>query len=287
MSFELCQNFEKEPKIKKAKGFLLEMADEGLIFDIILLDFLFTSNQETPTIVEYGTELLLVLSDEDEKLTLNKAKGVLQSFWIYPVSVFPEAMHSTFQEKSLQHLEEDWQLARGADPINTPHLFRCSLFEFMKVQSEKLYFTQEDIWSFLLENPLPVERDTDTKNWGKLVNGWALRTFRKFLERFSAIEGVPEGSALGNTAKGQMQQLRVSPYHLMEHVRQLLFMLAYSTGFDFPIIEREFEQIMQSFNIFKDRNKRVDGFKEEKLQAVEIEIKNLAKAVYRIDYKYF
>lgn len=79
---------------------------------------------------------------------------------------------------------------------------------------------------------------------------------------------------------------------LMENIRQLLYLLAFTTGFDFPIMEREFITIDKRFRRFKQQQKEremaaVEWAKmEELLNRVEKQMENLSMAVYRTDQNY-
>ena len=313
---EISSKFEKHCKIKGAadKYFLKpEEEQKKTTYDVILLDYLFSKDQNENQEIYYGTHLLKEISDAKNENQTLKQKGVLQNYWIFPVTVFPEAMHSSFLEMSLHHLDEDWQLARGADPINTPHLFRCSLFEFMQVQANKVIFTQEEIWRFLVETPPPKDEGEDS--WRHEIKNWALKAFRQFLERFSTIEGIPDNSELGRTAKEEMRKKGSQAYQLMEHMRQLLYKLAYSTGFDHAILEREFEQVWGIFELYKksqenSKSHSMDPILKEnmtlsyngitknsipkrnvlsdnELKEVSKHLRTLGYVIYRIDYKYF
>jgi hypothetical protein len=223
------------------------------IYDIILLDYLFSLEQEND--YKYGTELLKIISDEtdiENRLILGKSVG--QSYWIYPISAFPEAMTSDFQEKSIQHLEKDWQLARGADPINTPHLFRCGLFEFMRTQFEKVYFSAKTIFEFLEKYPFIQD---EGKSYQEAQREWAAHVFRRYIERFSGIEGL-HNSPFKTTMNEHLHQDSIrSERELMQSVRQLLFYLAFSTGHSAPVIKMELNQIINlSKNIFGDDYKK-------------------------------
>ncbi|MCB9266994.1 MAG: hypothetical protein H6558_18360 [Lewinellaceae bacterium] len=303
ISADICP----QASVSKAIKHYFSNSDQKIVYDIILLDYLFS---EPKSSIHYGTELLEQIADPNNKV--KEGKGVFQSYWIHPVSVFSEAMLSDFQEKSLQHFEKDWQLARGADPINTPHLFRCSLYEFMDVQFRKIFFTEEDLWSFLADNPIRGSQLTGRRQ--------ANLVFRRFIERFSTIEGLPEGSRLAQTIKALMHKPskkadgkpeRSQAKSLMENIRQLLYLLAFTTGFDFPILEREFMTIDKRFRRFRrqkeieiaalrqspeEKTKKTEEEREkidrevkkirQLLKRVEKQMERLSMAVYRTDQNY-
>lgn len=246
--------------------------------DIILLDYLFSYPRDKQ---HYGTALLEAIA---EGKTIRKSRSVSQKYWIHPISVFNEAMYSEMQESSYQHFEPQWNLARGADPINTPHLFRRSLLEFMDVQAELLLFDQEELWEFLTNQGI----DNNLSNGsGRLDRKQKilLNTFRNFLEQFSADEGVDSMSAIGESAKKYMRNQ--DPYIgiLRDHLRQILFLFAYTSGFDFPAIQREFSQIDAIYAAYY-RKKISEPNNEPHLEAVKKVMDVLAEWVYSTAPKY-
>ena len=246
-----------------------------------MLDYLFSRNKGE---LAYGTKLLEAVSNEK----LYKGKGLFQYYWIHPVSVFSNAMQAAFQEKSIQHLEENWQLARGADPINTPHLFRASLYEFMSAQLDKLIFTEKDIYAFLLENPVPQEKPrSGKKRSSSTIRNWARSAFRVFIDRFSATYGAPEGSSL---REGVLDLFKSSPLlkpanDLKERLQQILYLKAYSMGFDTQTLVHEFEGFLECFELFKNRHKE-NAEMREFISKVDVQIDHLANAIYGISGKY-
>ena len=261
------------------------------IYDIILLDYLFSEDNEQ---TGYGTEFFERIrkngNTTEERLT--EGKSILQNYWVHPISVFPDAMHASFLEKSIQSLEEDWQLARGADPVNTPHLFRLSLFEFMHAQLQKLIFKEEEVFEFLLENPFPnmakEEQLAAVRNWGKV-------TLNKLISRFSHLDGLPEKSLLADSIKKHIEWKNLetikdkltfeftksikTSHTLWQHLRQLCFFLGYSTGFDEGEVKKAYHSI---FRLFEKQKEKL-----EHREAIEKELENLSSYIFGISHKYF
>ncbi len=263
------------------------------VYDIILLDYLFSDTEPQ----HYGTKLLEKIECADR----HDGVGVLQSYWIYPISVFNEAIQSDLQEKGYQYLEKYWHLARGADPLNTPHLFRRTLYEFMQAQAGKILFKEKDLWQFMAENPLSEPEKLQNSNAqfktsrNVLSREKAIQAFRRFIERFSMDEGLPSGSALAESVLQQLADLKTRD--LRDHIRQLLYLLGFSVGFDFPVIEREFRAIEDAFEQFRphlegeiEKEKNIadkNSEAEDLLAAIENAMKDLSIAIYSISGKYF
>lgn len=248
----------------------------GVVYDIILLDYLFSVPDHN---LHYGSDLLEAIDENTARL---QGKSILQKYWIHPISVFPEAMLSAFQEKSLQHIEKNWLLARGADPINTPSLFRCSLYEFMQVQFQKLELDEPKLWRFLAYISI-LETGEHKVNTGK-----ALAALYQLLEEFSAIEGAPKGSAIRESVYDMLQNEKYrAGKALLDHLRQLLYLLAYSKGFDAEAIEREYLALRDLFQIYKKEHWQEAGKDEFRdLAAIEEAMRKLAISVYSIYSRY-
>lgn len=249
-----------------------------IIYDIVLLDYLFSYFDELEKGQDpyFGTELLDAIKGADQRDGLS----IRQSYWIFPMTVFNEAIHSDLQERGFQSLEPHWHMIRGADPINTPLLFRSSLLDFMEEQARRILFEEKDLWQFLADS-------LSQKMESKEVKSKAISTYGRFIERFSADEGTPEGSAIGETANERLNGAH-GLKDLRNHIRALLFLLGYSSGFDFPIIEHEFLLIEKAFKKYK-----TNPFNEPKKDHERLETKaqtaldNLAHIIYNISGKYF
>ncbi len=253
------------------------------VFDLILLDYLFSEPEGNQA---RGTDLLDMIKSAERRDGL----GIAQRYWIYPITVFNEAIQSSMQEKGLQYVDEHWHLVRGADPINTPHLFRATLYQFMKAQAQEILFDEIELWAFLAEHGVV------THNGGtRLDRSAAIQAFRRFIERFSVDEGISEKSALGCTANEYLMQKPVtnnagnakepknsiSVKELRDHIRQLFYLLGFSTGFDFPVIEREFQAIEYAFH--STQCDLGDTIRDR----VNIALEHISEGIYSIEGKYF
>lgn len=252
----------------------------GIIYDIILLDYLFSNpiggkEQRDP----YGTALL----DYIQTAAGVDGIGVMQSYWIYPISVFNEAIQSHLQEKGYQYMEKRWQLSRGADPLNTPHLFRRSLFKFMEAQASKVQFDEKDIWAFMAkEDTFLLKKDEKSETKGLFLDrSKAVVAFRQFTERFSIEEGLPQHSALAESVREKLSKSGTKD--LRDHLSQLLYLLGFSVGFDFPIIEQEFKAVKASFQGYKSLNIA----SRDEIKQIEKSMEDLSIAVYSIHGKYY
>ncbi len=271
-----------ETDIHNAKNFFTHPKNEN--YDIILLDYLF-SHAQRDDLVHFGSELITFIEEHEGKGLYNI--GPQQKYWIFPTTAFPEAMQSDFMGKSIQHIEKKWQLARGADPINTPLLFRCALLEFMKAQVDVLLFDEKSLWRFVADNKLT---DGNCSNTQKI----AADIFRRFLYRFSTLEGLTIKSGLGASLWKQILsehgQFKRS-YELMEKLRNVYYLIAYSTGYDANVLRRDmrlvtgfYETAPEDFFIDPDSSSN-EG--QNWKQKVENALHEIGELVYGTKDKYF
>ena len=206
------------------------------IFDIILLDYLFSITESGK--IEYATEFLL----EIDQNKFSKGLGPFQKYWIFPVSVFPTALFSDLQNRGIQHIEKNWHLAKGADPINTPHLFRHNLYEFMCLQFEKIAFTVEDVLLFIKENPILVRHS---------LKDWARQTYRLFAGRYAGIYGILENTAFSLSASRFLNDVGdnnvLNAKDLIETLMSLFFRLGFTSGGDSIRAAREDFRVIQKY----------------------------------------
>lgn len=102
-------------------------------YDLILLDYLLDYKPGGQR--EYGYELLDRI-EHDEELKANR--GPLGRFWIFPITSFDEAFTQKMREQGWNYNTENWLLAQGACPLDTPESFKYYLLSFMNRQLEGL-----------------------------------------------------------------------------------------------------------------------------------------------------
>ena len=224
----------------------------NMVYDLILLDYLFSRERDEDE-VSYGTELLTYLNRPLAGHQFNF--GLLQAFWIFPTTTFLEAMQSDILGNSIQNIEKNWYLAHGADPINTPHLFRYHLFEFMRLQLNKVYFTIDDIFSFLKENPVASNPN---------LKDWARKTYRQFMVRFAGVYAVNEQSSFGRAVTHFLNSSENKDVYkvreIVENFMSLFYQLAFTTGNDnMRFAKEKFQVIKEYYNNFsKYGDKQLD-----------------------------
>lgn len=107
-------------------------------FDVILLDYLLGYQPGGQR--EYGYDLLERMKDKGKQdyRELQDNKGPFGKYWIFPITSFDEAFAQKMREKGWSYNSEDWFLAQGACPLDTPESFKYYLCKLMNSQLKGL-----------------------------------------------------------------------------------------------------------------------------------------------------
>ncbi len=245
----ICYFTEKLEKCKeiKAKGKCNSLHNN--IYDVILLDYLlgddYTDGAKTGN-REYGHDLIVSINNlikNNESLK----KGPMNTFWFFPVSVFANAMLDRLREQGISHISEHWYISRGADPINTPHLFRYNLFQFLKLQIDLAHYEASHIVEFIRDNPISnIEGSDKVRKWAKTVLG-------SFLYRFGKKEILEmDSNNHSKFAKSMLKYIKdeVEDAQIYDYVKELLYLLAYRTNHN-ALEMLELFRFIETHNAFK------------------------------------
>ncbi|MEO0639230.1 MAG: hypothetical protein AAFY70_05870, partial [Bacteroidota bacterium] len=128
--------------------------------DVLILDYFFGIEEMDPE-QQYGHKFIRQLKEgyipseekEEENNELHDKKGkqlhprtrAFGKYWIFPISAFEYAFRSHLRlmgdSTNLSHIE----IGDGADPINSPELFRYLLFSFLRYQKEQITISLEEV----------------------------------------------------------------------------------------------------------------------------------------------
>ncbi len=140
---------------------------EKKVYDLIFLDYLLGDSPDVPgTGREYGHDFLkaLIESRYHERMYSLKV-GPISKFWIFPTSSFPQAFNDKIRQLGLTSLGEDFYMSGGGDPISTPEMFRFNLYNFLKLQVESAYITDEGLAKFVKN----ISRIEQFRHWEKAL----------------------------------------------------------------------------------------------------------------------
>lgn len=233
--------------------------EQKKIYDVILLDYLLgdVSIGKERTGREYSTDILKWIKKNDsfkdytkEKLDTN-LKGPLGKFWFFPISVFSFAFMEDIRKLGYTQLEKEWIIARGADPVNTPELFRYSLFKFMDAQLSRVYRH-----SVVDSKETVLKYNTDLLigflkkyfNNSDTVKQNAINYYSTFLNLYSTFNELKNNKKnKSRLAESIIESQLISKYNpkLFEHFQHLIYMLAYEPAYEWSKMWDEFIIVRQ------------------------------------------
>ena len=246
-------------------------------YDIILLDYLL-GTRPNGNGREYSHELLILLNNicnnvsgykkndaekikyylpkngiDDEILNnvingIIKHKGPLGKFWIMNISSFHTAFLDRLHEQGFGYNSEHWNISRGGDPINTPALFRFSLFSIMLLQKNQGLLKSIDIIRFIYSKKII---DNRVNEWARMVFGeFILKFYTRDVLKFDKEEKSKFACSIIEVSKEQQFQ---SAFNLAEHFRHLLYLLAFDAGFNMQTVWEELQLIKRKIAEIKDK----------------------------------
>jgi hypothetical protein len=234
-------------------------------YDIILLDFLLGHRKlhnENLTSREYINELLEFIDhadknddhdddrhDETEEIKklrkeIIKNKCPLNYFWFFPITSFTTALFDKLREGGLLHHSRHWHLARGADPVNTPELFKYSLLKFMELQINEVDFEKETLVHHL-QNGMTFSDQHEVRDWAKSYYQIFISNFGKF----HIIKQDRDASLFSQSMYKFMINNRTEQLILYEKMRNFLFLLANGTYDDCGQLIKSHEELMREITI--------------------------------------
>lgn len=236
-------------------------------YDIILLDYLLGSKQNSDTIREFAHEFILILNyliDEnfhigkeyfdklfdatqylDLSLGIKENIGPLGKYWIFPISSFSSAMFDKLRSQGIQLISDHWYISRGGDPVNTPELFKYELYSFMKLQVDECLFTIKDLKEFLIQNLHPNESMKSN------IRLWAQKIYPVLVHKFGKTAMLNDASSFGLSARLILADT-FSKFHegyqLFGHIKHLMDCLSEGSFQDIPEMLDELHYIAIKIN---------------------------------------
>lgn len=219
-----------------------EKLQEGT-YDIILLDFLLGYDENNER--EYGYQLLKNIDDHEN---LSSRKNPLNYYWILIISAFPHAFFDKLREQRLSYHSNHWHLARGADPINTPELFKYSLYRLMQLQIEEVDFTKQIIAEHFRYQFISARNDE--------IREWAKSYYQIFISKFGKIHILKNDhtSLFSKTYCDYFSKNRVADMMYYEKMKNFLFLLANGSANDSGQLQMSYMEVSKEMNWTKQEN---------------------------------
>lgn len=238
VEIELVSVSSIDDAIKKIKS--------GKVFDIILLDYLLGYDNKNER--KFGSSFLEELQNH------TSLKAPLNYFWIFVMTSFPAAFFDKIREMGLDHHSDCWRLARGADPVNTPELFRYSLLQLLELQFKEADLRKDKIFDHFLVN-MTFNEDDDIRSWAKSY-------YQIFISRFGVFHQLKqdkECSSFSNSMFSFIKDYRIEDIEFYEKARNFIYLLAHGTHDAVGQLLRSYEEFMLEINDL-DKKQNLDNF---------------------------
>jgi hypothetical protein len=157
--------------------------EKYLRYEIILLDYLLKYDERENYTIEMGTKFL-------EKLQKGEFShlypGPSERYWILPITAHNSAFQDDMVKNQVQHYNEKWYIAEGADVVMTPNKFLWLFFSMLLTQLKEAMFNISDFDKFFddhkLLNKVPIQKIKFPRNHLQL---WAIFFNSSLLNKFA------------------------------------------------------------------------------------------------------
>lgn len=264
--------------------------NDSKIHDIILLDYLLgdvSVGKDERNGREYSTDILKWIKEDKDflRITNNKLnkdlQGPLNKFWFFPISVFSFAFMEDIRQMSYTYYDDDWVIARGADPVNTPELFRYSLFKFMEAQVNEVTKISETFSPNNKHCNLLIAFLNDNFTDTNCVNQTAKNKYHIYLDLYANYNQLQNDKNKSIFIDYLIKSNLFSKINsdLFEHIQHLIYMLAYEPAYEWSKMWDEFIIVKQKVvEAFSDKSDKELIF----LKNIENYIVNLQQQINRL-----
>lgn len=223
--------------------------------DIIIVDYFLgkSSNNEH----KFGHSLLQLLLDEN-----NPHRPLLDRYWIFPISVFDRAFQNHLLSIGQSQIDEKIVLGEGADPVNTPELFRYLFYQFLEAHLNtngvKLEFIAREIL---------VKFENSKKKLGISDDNLKLAVTERYHEIVALSSGLNKIRQAANTSSGPASVFastylqKIDPNKnlvlLCNQIQQLAYLIAYGNAVEWP---RMWEKLLATKTILNNTSIKREYF---------------------------
>ncbi|MDF1546703.1 MAG: hypothetical protein P1P88_02700 [Bacteroidales bacterium] len=216
-------------------------------YDIIMLDFLlgFPKEGETRDKREFGYHLLTKIKEDKE---LQAKKNPINYYWILLMSAFPQAFFDKLREQGLSHHSNHWHISRGADPVNTPELFKYSLYYLMYLQIQEVDFLKIKIANHFARHFAEVKNE---------IRAWAKSYYQIFISKYGKIHNLKtdKKSLFSATYSKYFAEKHKEDLIYYEKMKNFLFLLANGSSSDSSQLQMSYMEISKEI---KWNNKKIE-----------------------------
>ncbi|MFK7925793.1 MAG: hypothetical protein AB8H47_27845 [Bacteroidia bacterium] len=210
--------------------------------DIIILDYFFGIEERHPD-ERYGHKLIKNLKKYHRGLSHSKDVSSIApsnsslafgKYWIFPISAFEHAFQSHLRLMGDSAINDLIEIADGADPINSPELFRYLFYCFMQYQEYRVGYKSKVIRQQLYSDEILKQKDqlplAMAKVYPRIVDVNA---------KLRLLSQEKEDSDLAKSFFDQHER-RVSLLEFGLHVQKLLGLVAFGSNLEWPKMWQEY-----------------------------------------------
>lgn len=237
-------------------------------FDIILLDNLLGQNTQTKLITYHsGIELLEMIhakkwASEEMSQTQETTNGGWKEeqvgpfgkFWIFGISSYQTTFVEQVRNMGLTLLSDQWNLFRGACPINTPQLFMQQFLNFLLIQLKEARGDMSGILRKLEEESLRIltlsvneSREMIRMSEDEKAEAFRIAAtdiFGDLMYLVGKQERLKQDIQRGSGIAGSLNNSNFDEIVFTDHARQILYLISYGNG-------RQWEEMYQEYIILK------------------------------------
>ena len=163
--------------------------------DVIILDYFFGIG-ETDSKQQYGHKFIKNLNAKGELTEANSITPETQAFgkyWIFPISAFEHAFWSHLRLMGHTPGRDFIEFSDGADPINSPELFRYLFYSFLLHQKQKVGLNKS-ILTNMVKEILEMQENkllnSNLHHYKEEIEGVDIRILRLIRERTRSEFGL-------------------------------------------------------------------------------------------------
>lgn len=218
--------------------------------DLLIVDYLLGKDEKDQ--LQFGADLINNIMEEDD---LKDAKP-FKKHWIFPIAVFNNAFASHLGEVGENNIQSKLTLAKGADPVTTPHLFKYQLFTFLKAQKVSLELTLPAVLKQI------VEESEKRNHRGVLAD--AYENILESVTNLKLLESAKKGGVGSRFARSYLGSLDENGElrRLSIHIQNLAHFIGFGSVQDTGKIRKELWRLNDSLNRLSPENQGLNPLKE-------------------------
>ena len=201
--------------------------------DIIILDYFF-GIEETKPEEQYGHKLIdRIRTWEKMKLEeLDDSHTAFGDFWIFPISGFEHAFRSHLRTMGESTDGDYIRMMDGADPINSPELFRYLFYKALLIQEETVGIRLGSIIQKILKDLIVEEHDEefDISDLDSVLD----ENYHELTETLTLIRALVKKrseSRFSQTYLAIVDKVGIME-NLCQNIQRLAYLISHSPGAD-------------------------------------------------------